>query len=127
MSVCIELCAPGRQAAALRTECGTRLCSASSAIGSAEQRGHGILGLGNIDLIVALHSDSLLFTFFGKKNTFQRKYFSFRKSIFAPLLCNISASFRKNREGMEKNQEFLENIKKSDIMKADCQYASYFL
>ena len=29
------------------TECGTRLCSASSAIGSAEQRGHGVLSLGN--------------------------------------------------------------------------------
>ena len=67
---------------------------------------HSSLGLGNIDLVVALHSKALLFlwhislchAFLERSNTFLRKHsFSFRKSIFADLEENINVTLRKPR------------------------------
>ena len=71
---------------------------------------HSLAGLGNIDLVVVLHSDSLLFIapfhqgacFLGKSNTFRRKHFSFRKHSFALRSGNITVSFRKFKHFLEK-------------------------
>ena len=55
---------------------------------------HGLLCLGNIDLIIPIaHNTFSPFHFPGKQNAFQRKHFSFRKASFAVNKENTPVSF----------------------------------
>ena len=45
---------------------------------------HGLLCLGNVDSVIALHSDSLLFTFFGKAKHFPKKASFLSARVFLP-------------------------------------------
>ena len=57
---------------------------------------HGLTGLGHIDLIVALHTVSLLSFILGKIIASREKRFSFRTHIFAQNEPDIPAIFRKS-------------------------------
>jgi hypothetical protein len=67
---------------------------------------HSLTSLGNIDLVVALHSDSLLLLS-SAENTFRRKRFSFRSTIFTRTENNMNVSCRKNTKILEKVYEKL--------------------
>lgn len=64
---------------------------------------HGLLGLGNVKLvIVAAHLNSLLIVVFGKDTGFRGKSaFSFRRHSLCRFPPQIPGFFRKYRRGME--------------------------
>ena len=59
---------------------------------------HGLTGLGHIDLVIVLHTVSLLFYILGKKNRFPRETIFFPQAYFYPVGCKYVCFFSERHE-----------------------------